>query len=163
VNRTIRLTVAAFALSCASADAGLMGPGRRGPDFLRHLFPPSLIMQHQSDIGLTDAQRQAITKAITEAEKDTLDVRWQLEEKTGALTKLLAAGSVDEAAALAQADEVLELEGRMKRLRLGLMIRVKNVLTPAQQETLRRLAPNDRRERWGPRGDDAPGREGREP
>ncbi len=161
---TIRLTVAAFALSCTAAQAGVMGPGRgRGSGFLRQLFPPSLIMQHQSDLGLTDAQRTAITKAITDTERDAVEIRWQLEEKTAALTKLLAADSVDEAAALAQADEVLKLEDRMKRLRLALMIRVKNVLTPAQQATLHKLQLNDRRERRDPHAGDAPGPDSREP
>jgi len=163
VKRTVRLTVAAFALSCTAAPAGVMGGRMRGPGFLRQLFSPSLIMQHQSDIGLTDAQRTAITKAITDAEKDALEIRWQLEEKTAALTKLLAADSVDEAAALSQVDEVLRLEDRMKRVRLGLMIRVKNALTPSQQETLRKLQPPDRREWRGPGAGNPAHLDGHEP
>src|SRR5262249_57795002 len=83
VERTIRLTAAAVALSCAGgtwADASGMGMGRmRGPTFLRQLFPPTLIMQHQSDIGLTGAQRDAITKEMTDTQKAVLDLRWQLE------------------------------------------------------------------------------------
>ena len=129
-RRTIRLAAVAIALSCAAAKAGPMGQ-RRGPAFLRQLFPPSLIMRQQGDIGLTAAQREAITKEMAEAQKAMLDVRWQLEEKTAALDKLLAAEKIDEAAALAQADEVVKLEDRMKRIRLGMMIRVKNLLTPA--------------------------------
>lgn len=155
MTRTIRLTVGAFALSCAGgawAHDDMMGPGRmRGPSFMRQLFPPALIMQHQSDLGITDAQRQAITKELTEAEKGVIDVRWQLEEKTAALTKLLAAEKVDEAAAMAQADEVLKLEERLKRLRLATLVRVKNLLTPAQQEALKKLAPEGPRDRRGPR------------
>jgi Spy/CpxP family protein refolding chaperone len=155
----IRLTVAAFALSCAGspwAHAGGMGMGRmRGPAFLRQLFPPSLIMEHQGDIELTDAQRQAITKEMTDTQKAVVDLRWQLEEKTAALTKLLGAPKVDESAVMPLADEVLKLENQMKRLRLGLLVRVKNLLTPAQQETLRKLQlsapPMGRR---GPRNGD---------
>ena len=107
-RRTIRLALAAFTLSCAAMDAHAMGP-RRGPTFLRELFPPSLIMRQQSAIGLTPAQREAITKEMAEAQTAVLDVRWQLEEKTAALAKLLGAEKVDESAALAQADEVVKL------------------------------------------------------
>jgi Spy/CpxP family protein refolding chaperone len=111
------------------ALAEFRGPGRMGPPpFLRELFPPQLIMRHQAEIGLTDAQRQAITKEMAAAQADLLDVRWKLEEKTAALTKLPSAEKIDEPAALAAADEVLKLEERLKRVRLGLMIRVKNVL-----------------------------------
>jgi Spy/CpxP family protein refolding chaperone len=158
--------VAAFALSCAGGlpvHAG-MGMGRmRGPAFLHELFPPSLIMQHQSDIGLTDAQRDAITKEMTDVQKAVVDLRWQLEEKTAALTKLLAADKIDEGAAMAQADQVLQLEDRLKHLRLAFLIRVKNLLTPAQQETLRKLPPSERHEHRGPHGGDAPAPEGAEP
>src|SRR5579875_3825921 len=143
--RTIRLPIlAALVLGCATAGAlahaqALGGRRMREPAFLRELFPPALIMQHQADIALTDAQRDAISKEMANAEKATVELRWQLEAKTAALGKLLAADTVDEAAALKQADEVLALEDRLKRLRLGFLIRVKNVLTPAQQDTLRKL------------------------
>ena len=147
---TRSLLLAALALwgaIAAPAHAQPRPPGRMGPPaFLRELFPPQLIMRHQSDIGLTDAQRQAITKEMAAAQADVLDVRWKLEEKTAALTKLLAAEKIDETAALAAADEVLKLEERLKRVRLGLMIRVKNQLTAAQQESLKKLAPSGMRE-----------------
>jgi Spy/CpxP family protein refolding chaperone len=149
----------AFALSCVAAKAGPMGP-RRGPAFLRQLYPPSLIMRQQGELGLTPAQRDAISKEMTDAQKAMLDVRWQLEQKTEALDKLLATDKVDEAAALAQADEVMKLEDRMKRIRLGMLIRVKNVLTPAQQETLRKAQAAEPRER---RGGDAIPSDGGEP
>jgi Spy/CpxP family protein refolding chaperone len=161
-RRTIRLTVAAIALSCAAVEAGAMG-SRRGPAFLRQLFPPSLIMRQQGDLGLTSAQREAITQEIASAQTAMLDVRWQLEEKTAALSKLLAADKVDEAAALAQADEVVKLEDRLKRIRLGMLIRIKNLLTAAQQEALRKLQSDDSGERRGARGGDAISPEGAEP
>jgi Spy/CpxP family protein refolding chaperone len=150
---TRSLLLAALALwgaIAAPAHAQPRPPGRMGPPaFLRELFPPQLIMRHQSDIGLTDAQRQAITKEMAAAQADVLDVRWKLEEKTAALTKLLSAEKIDETAALTAADEVLKLEERLKRVRLGLMIRVKNQLTPAQQESLKKLMPTGMRERRG--------------
>jgi len=123
------------------------GPGVPRPRFLRELFPPSLIMEHQADIGLTDRQRTEITREIADVQAKVLDVRWKLEQETSALQKLLAADRVDEADAMTRAGEVMKLEEQMKRLHLGLMIRVKNLLTPEQQKTLRALRPRARR--WG--------------
>jgi Spy/CpxP family protein refolding chaperone len=155
MRRAIRLAAVVLVLSCGAAvwaQGGGMGMGRmRGPAFLRTLFPPTLIMQHQSEIGLTTAQRDAITKEMTETQKAVLDLRWQLEEKTTSLTTLLSADKVDEKSAMAQVDEVLKLEDQLKRLRLGFLIRVKNLLTPPQQDALRKLQPSDPRERQGPR------------
>ncbi len=163
MTRTIRLAVTAIALSCAlpcpgvpPAHGEMMRGGRRRPEFLRQLFPPQLIMQHQGDIGLRDDQRRTITREMAVAEKGLIDVRWQLEEKTAALTKLLAADTVDEAAVMARVDEVLKLENEMKRLRLGLLVRLKNVLTPEQQKTLRKLQPPGRGGLPGRHGPDAP-------
>jgi Spy/CpxP family protein refolding chaperone len=116
-------------------------PGMGGPSFLENVFPPSLIMRHQSEIGLTDAQRETITKQMEETEKALVTLQWDVERESEKLGKLLAAGHVDEAAALRQADQVMSAEERLKKAHLTLLIRIKNDLTPAQQEKLRQLRP----------------------
>jgi Spy/CpxP family protein refolding chaperone len=130
-----------------------MGPPR-GPTFLRQLFLPTVVMRYQTEIGLTDAQRDTITGQMTEAHKRVLDLRWQLEAKDAAFGKLLAAERIDEQAAMAQAADLMRLEEQMKRVHLELLIRVKNTLTPEQQVKLRRLAPprRGRFARGGPDG-----------
>lgn len=110
-----------------------------------------MVMRHQTEIGLTDAQREAITAHMTDAHKRVVELRWQLEAKDAAFGKLLAADHVDEQAAMAQAAELMRLEEQMKRIHLELLIRVKNTLTPEQQAKLRTLAP-PRRARLGGRG-----------
>ena len=121
-------------------------PGMGGPSFLENVFPPGLIMRHQSDIGLTDAQRTAITKQMEEAQKALVTLQWDVERESEKLGKLLEPGHVDEAAALHQADQVMGAEERLKKAHLTLLIRIKNELTPAQQQKLRQLRP----ERAGP-------------
>lgn len=135
------------------------GPGRGpGPAFLRELFPPQFVIQHQGDLDLTGAQRQAIAKEMVALQSEIAGLRRQIDEKAAALDALLAKATVDEAAALAQADELAKLEQRLKRVRLGVMIRVKNQLTPAQQQTLKRLLPPaTARERRGGGGPPKPG------
>jgi Spy/CpxP family protein refolding chaperone len=164
MRRVIQVLVGVAVLGggVAAAEHDMMGPGRMGPpSFLRQLFVPAVIMEHQTDIGLSDEQRQAISKEMNETQKQVLDLRWQLEEKTAALDKLLASDKVDETAALARVDELMKIEEQLKRAHLGLLIRVKNLLTPAQQATLRKLEPR------GPRGmrrpGPPPGPEGMEP
>jgi Spy/CpxP family protein refolding chaperone len=117
-------------------------PGMGGPpSFLENVFPPGLIMRHQSDIGLTDAQREAITKQMEEAQKGLVTLQWDVERESEKLAKLLAAERIDEAAALRQADQAMSAEERLKKGHLTLLIRVKNALTPAQQQKLRQLRP----------------------
>lgn len=127
----------------------------RPPAFVRQLFVPSLIMQHQTELAITDEQRQAITKEMAETQKQVLDLRWQLEEKSAALEKMLAADKVDEAVALARIDDLMKIEEQMKRAHLGL-------LTPAQQAKLKTLEPQGFRGGRGPRRGGPPP-EGMEP
>ncbi len=114
-------------------------PGMGGPSFLENVFPPGVIMRHQGDIGLADAQREAITKQMEEAQKALVTLQWDVERESEKLGKLLAAERIDEAAALRQADQAMIAEERLKKGHLTLLIRIKNALTPAQQEKLRQL------------------------
>jgi hypothetical protein len=50
---------------------------------------------------------------------------------------------VEEAAVLAQVDRVLDLERSIKRLHLVMLVRIKNTLSPQQQEQLK-----DSQYRW---------------
>jgi Heavy-metal resistance len=111
------------------------------PGFLRTLFPPELIMQHQRAIGLRPEQHQAIHAAMRSTQEHILDLQWRLLAATEDLTKLLAAEQIDEAAATAKADEVIHLEQQFKRAHLVLLIRIKNLLDPQQQAQLAQLRP----------------------
>lgn len=145
-----RLVVLALAAVPAAVHAGPMGAGGPllpRPAFLEQLFPPHVVMRHQQEIGLTEAQRKAITGAITETQQKLVDQQWTLENDSEALRKLLDRDPVDEAAAMAQSDKVLAAEQRIKREHLRLLIRVKNELTPEQEAKLRELEPNRMRGR----------------
>jgi Spy/CpxP family protein refolding chaperone len=48
----------------------------------------------------------------------------------------MKSASVNEQQALAQLDKVLDVEREIKRLHIGLAVRLKNRLTPEQQEQL---------------------------
>ena len=122
---------------------GLGGPPMRPPAFLEQLFVPALVMAHQHEIELTAAQRDAITKDMSETQKKVLELRWGLDEKSEELEKILTADKIDESAALARAAAVLDVEREIKQTHLGLLIRIKNVLTPAQRAKLRELRPRD--------------------
>src|SRR5256885_240389 len=98
------------------------------------LFPPELVMQHQQDIGLRAEQRAGITKAIQEFQTKVVDLQWRMQEQSQRLAALLGKPAVDQAAALAQVDEVLGVEREIKRAHMTLLIQIKNVLSAEQQE-----------------------------
>jgi Spy/CpxP family protein refolding chaperone len=108
-----------------------------GPDpIMGNLYPPELIMGHAGDIGLTPDQTKAIKEEVRDAQKQFTEMQWALEDAVEAMGNLLKANAVDEKAALAQLDKVLDLERAVKRAQMGLMIRLKNKLTQNQQYQL---------------------------
>jgi Spy/CpxP family protein refolding chaperone len=153
----MRAAVSLIALLLGAAAALAQGPPPGGPGhpgrplFLEQLFVPEQVMRYQQDIGLSDEQRAKITAAMGETQKQLIDLQWQFEGESKKLTDMLAAPTVDEAAVTAQADKVMNLELQMKRTHLGLLIRIKNVLTPEQQSKLKALRAKDPRPPGPPR------------
>jgi len=107
------------------------------PPFMQELFPPELIMRYARDVGITPAQRKAITGAVAETQSKTLELEWEMQDAAQALTKLMAADPVDEKAALEAASRVMDLEGRVKRAHLALLIRIRNQLDADQRAALK--------------------------
>ena len=102
-------------------------------------FPPELVMQHQQRIGLTAEQRSAIIRAIQDAQPRFIEAQWQLEPETAALAELLRGPRVDQQRVLQQIDRILDIERRIKRSQIELLVAIKNQLTEQQQGELARL------------------------
>ncbi|HEX4575286.1 MAG TPA: periplasmic heavy metal sensor [Gemmatimonadales bacterium] len=137
----LTLTIALLTALAAPAQRVPQAPGTGGPlhaeDALaRFVFPPELVMQHARAIGLKPEQRTAITHAIQELQSKVLDLQWQMQDEVQRLTELLDKPAVDQAAALAQIDKVLAVERDVKRAHMGVLIQIKNTLTPEQQAKL---------------------------
>ena len=128
-----------MAYACATS-ARAADPHKADDPIAAQLFPPELVMAHQQHIGLTDAQRKAITGAITALQSKVVELQWAMTSEQEALAELLSRPRVDEAAALARADHLMELERRVKHEHLATLIRIKNILKPEQQARLRALA-----------------------
>ncbi|GMR13516.1 MAG: hypothetical protein BMS9Abin29_1726 [Gemmatimonadota bacterium] len=107
--------------------------------FARVLFPPELVMQHRRAIDLQRDQRDAITEAIQELQSNVVSLQWELLDQTQALVEMLSGPRADEATVLEQIDAVLAAEARIKRSQMTLLLRIKNTLTPQQQERLGEL------------------------
>ena len=131
--------VAALALCIVTAAAAQQAPQPSQPPddpLARVLFPPELVMQHQQDIGLRAEQRVTITKAIQDFQSKVVDLQWRMQDQSQRLATLLDKPAVDQAAALAQVDEVLGVEREVKRAHITLLIQFKNTLSAEQQAKL---------------------------
>jgi Spy/CpxP family protein refolding chaperone len=128
-----------FAMVTLAATAPAQGVKSNEDPLARHLFDPQLVLKFSADLALQAAQRTSIVNAIKAAQGEILERQLEMAERHQELLRTMEAFRVDEAAALAQADRVMQLEREMKRSQLQLLIRIKNALTQQQQDRLREL------------------------
>ncbi|HTD59591.1 MAG TPA: hypothetical protein VK679_03010 [Gemmatimonadaceae bacterium] len=120
-----------------------VGPPSEGDPLAGYFFPPELIMTHQSELGLQDSQRAAMTSEIQKAQARFVELQWKMSAETERLKTLLGPPVVDEAKVLEQIDRTLAVEREIKRIQVALLVRIKNTLTPSQQSKLAELRDND--------------------
>lgn len=135
----IRFVIALLVVSLGVTGAWAAEVRSSADPIAAKLFPPEAVMAHQQSIGLTDGQRKAITAAIAALQSKVVELQWEMTGEQTALVELLGRPSVDEVAALARADRLMELERRIKHEHLAALIRIKNTLRPEQQARLRAL------------------------
>jgi Spy/CpxP family protein refolding chaperone len=122
-------------IAIQSARAQQPQPPPQDP-FGDSLFPPELVMQHQEEIGLTEAQKDFLKTESRKAALRFTELQWQLSDAMEKLAAAVRQPKVDEQQAIAMLDQVLDAEREIKRLQVSLVIRIKNNLTPEQQARL---------------------------
>ncbi len=103
------------------------------------VYPPELVMEHQLAIALGPEQLAAIQKEVEKGQKDMLRLQWELAREKEKLTVLLDGPKVDEGKVAAVAADLMKRENAIKAAHLGMLVRVKNLLTLEQQTSLRAL------------------------
>ena len=155
-----RMIAAVFAVTFLFAVASAQEPGQPGhppnapgadnvsnhpqpppnPDPLAHLmFPPDMILNHARQLNLTDDQKTFMRSEIQKTMASFQDLQWKLQDQMELLQETMKSASVNEQQALTQLDKVLDIEREIKRLHIGLAVRLKNRLTPEQQDQLHNM------------------------
>jgi Spy/CpxP family protein refolding chaperone len=103
---------------------------------LGNLFPPTLVMEQQDTLALSDAQVARIKDAMRTFQSDVVDVQWDLQAAQSRFNEVLQADEIDAATADQAVEQVLTQENRLKKLHLTMLIEVRNALTPEQRRQL---------------------------
>jgi len=142
MNRKLIALIACLLLTAGSVHAQQPASDPMGDAF----FPPELVMQHQQTIGLTETQKNFFKTEFRKAQTRFTELQWQLSDESEKLVAIVKQEPLDEQAALAQLDKVLNAEREIKRLQLALVIQIRNTLTPEQRARLTELKskPNNK-------------------
>jgi Spy/CpxP family protein refolding chaperone len=114
-------------------------PGKNDDPIAARLFPPELIMKHQRELAVDDKQRDAIVAEVQKTQAQLVPLQWQMQGASEQMAKLLDAPKLDEAKVLAQADKIMTIEREFKRAHLGLLVRLRNLLSDTQRARLTQL------------------------
>jgi Spy/CpxP family protein refolding chaperone len=121
-----------------------------GDPFSSVLFTAEEVMQHGRAIDLNDEQRDAITRLIENLQGRVVALQWRLLDETESVREALEGPRVDLDRVMDRFRQALETETEIKRAHLELLVRIKNVLRPEQQEKLRELRRNAGTEETSP-------------
>jgi len=121
---------------------GSMGPDPRPPGgdkIGRAFFPPELVMRNQKAINLTPEQQSTIREEMRKDMPRFTELQWQLSAEEEALDSLVHADAPDEKQIIAQFDKLMLAESELKRVRFALLVRLRAILSPEQQQKLEEL------------------------
>ncbi len=105
-------------------------------------FPPELIMGNQEFLGLEEEQKAVLKDAMKESISQSMDLQWQENAEEESMASMLKQDKIDEAKTLEQLDKLLLIENQIKKLHMGTMIKILNVLSPEQRTKLKELKKN---------------------
>jgi Spy/CpxP family protein refolding chaperone len=114
-----------------------MGAGRGGMG--GKAFRPMRIEAVAAQLGLSEAALAQIKDLAFAAEQEAIGIRAELQKEQLELRKLMDADVPDEAAVMRQIDEVMVQEARMRKNQVGLLLKVRKLMTPDQRAQLDRL------------------------
>lgn len=134
-------TFAALALACAlfAQSFAVQAVGKDDEWIRGKLFPPDVVLKYQTQLKLTDAQRQAIRKEIVAVQAKVATVDFDLMDAAVALQEAIDKPTIDKAVVLEKADRVFEADTRKKRAWIEMLVTIRNVLTTEQVAYLRKV------------------------
>ena len=103
------------------------------------LYPPPLVLHHAQALGLSAAQVAKLKQDVFDTHAKRIDAQARAKKARLEVAKLLAAPKVDQAAVNRRIDEAAAAQAESRKLRLGLLLRTRDALTPEQRTKLDEL------------------------
>jgi Spy/CpxP family protein refolding chaperone len=100
--------------------------------FKGKIYTTTHLMEVKDDIALTEAQVSKIKKIHSENAGSFSTIKWDLDDATAKLKKMLEQPKIDQTSVSRQMDEVLRLENQLKKMQLSALVSIKNELTSEQ-------------------------------
>lgn len=108
--------------------------------FKGKLFPPNVILEHQTELALSKAQFTDIRAAVVEVQGGVAEHEWDMREAYQALMLELDKTPIDETRVLEHASVAMLAENEVKKKQMMMLVRLKNLLTAEQVRYLETIS-----------------------
>jgi len=108
--------------------------------FKGKLFPPNVILEHQSQLDLTREQFTEIRAAVVAVQSNVAEHEWDMREAYLRIMEELDSSPIDEDRVMEMAAEALLAENEIKKQQMAMLIRLRNLLTEEQIDYLRSVS-----------------------
>ncbi len=120
-------------LACTCLGISAVGAKEPKDDvFKGKLFAPNVILGNQAELGLSKQQFTEIKRAVVDVQADVAEYEWDLREAYQNVLAELDRTPIDREQVLEYVDAALKAENEVKKLQVGMLIELKNLLTAEQ-------------------------------
>ena len=119
-------------LAVASLGVGAAMAEEPKDVFKGKLFAPNVILENRDALQLSKDQFTAIRAAVVEVQAGVAEHEWDMQEAYQALMLELDKSPVNEEKVLQHASMALLAENQVKKKHMGMLVRLKNLLTADQ-------------------------------
>ena len=130
------IPLAGVCLVLLASVAVAQGQGKQKDPFKGKLFAPNVILENQDALGLSKEQFTAIRGAVVTVQGAVAEHEWDLREAYMQAMEDLDEVPVDEEKVLKSIQAALLAENEVKKLQVGLLIKLRNLLTDEQMAYL---------------------------
>ena len=109
----------------------------KSSDLKQGLVSPYDVLKLEDEIGLSKSQRDSLRSSIRASESKFNSWNKQLEVAMKKMVELLSNETVSEKAVMRQMDEILDIEKKIKKEQLRLLVKTKNTLRITQIEKIK--------------------------
>ena len=120
-------------LALASLGASVAGAASPKEDvFKGKLFAPNVILENQSDLGLSKQQFTEIRRVVVEVQGNVAEHEWDIAQAYQNIMAELDQSPINEEKVLEHVGAALRAENEVKKLQVAMLIQLKNLLTDEQ-------------------------------
>ena len=118
------------ALLCVVFNAA--GANETRDIFKGKLFPPNVVLEYRDQLDLSREQYTAIRAAVVEVQTQVAEHEWDMQEAYTDVLAMLDQRPLDEQEILSGVKAVLAAENKVKIAQMGMLIRIRNLLSEEQ-------------------------------